>query len=350
MSTAEANLRLETAFRSGSGASPDPSASTDAQPNDDLAVAHRVLATERAGLDAMAALLDDSFSKAVTMMARAHHGGRVVVTGMGKSGHVARKIAATLASTGAPAQFVHPAEASHGDLGMVTQDDMVLAISNSGETPELADIIGYAKRRSIPVVAITRRRDSELARAADVVLVLPDSEEACPLHLAPTTSTTVTMALGDALAVALLERIRFSPEDFNLRHPGGKLGNRLLKVATIMHDGDDLPLAKPDIPMADALIVMTSKSFGCVGLVDEAGRLVGIVTDGDLRRNMGHDLLARQARDVMTASPKTISPDMLAQQAISIMNELSITSVFVVEDDRPVGILHIHDCLRAGVD
>ena len=338
MAIAEAKHRLETAFAPG------------VDDNADLAVARRVLATERAGLDALAALLDDSFSQAVEVMSRAHRGGRVVVTGMGKSGHVARKIAATLASTGAPAQFVHPAEAAHGDLGMVTADDTLLAISNSGETPELAHIIGYAKRRAVPVVAITRQRDSALARAADVVLVLPDSEEACPLNLTPTTSTTVTMALGDALAVALLERIGFSHEDFKLRHPGGKIGSRLIKVAAIMHGGDALPLAAADVPMADALIIMTSKSFGCIGLVDQAGRLAGIVTDGDLRRNMGPDLLARPARAVMTAAPKTITGDMLAQQAISIMNEQSITSLFVVEDDRPVGIVHIHDCLRAGVD
>ncbi len=339
MSIAKAKTRLDRAFA--------PNADT---PASDLAVAHRVLATERAGLDAMAGLLDDSFSDAVALMERTHGRGRVVVTGMGKSGHIARKIAATLASTGTPAQFVHPAEASHGDLGMVTAADAVLAISNSGETTELGDIVAYAKRRSIPVVAITRGRDSALARAADVVLAIPDSEEACPLKLAPTTSTTVTMALGDALAVALLERTGFSPEDFKLRHPGGKLGSRLIKVDAIMHRSPALPLAAADVAMADALIIMTSKSFGCIGLVEDDGRLVGIVTDGDLRRNMGSDLLERPARTVMTADPKTIPPDMLAVQAIAIMNALAITCLFAVEGERPVGILHIHDCLRAGVD
>jgi arabinose-5-phosphate isomerase len=336
MSIAKAKSRLDTAY-------PTPN-------DDDLAVAHRVLATERAGLDAMAGLLDESFAEAVGVMARAHSGGRVVVTGMGKSGHVARKIAATLASTGTPAIFVHPAEASHGDLGMVTRDDTVLAISNSGETAELGDIIAHAKRWAIPVVAITAERTSELARAADVILIIPDSAEACPLNLAPTTSTTVTMALGDALAVALLERVGFSREDFKARHPGGKLGSRLIKVEAIMHRGEALPLVDQDAPMADVLIIMTSKSFGCIGLLDPAGVLVGIVTDGDLRRNMAADLLSRPARTVMTTEPETITPEMLAEQAISIMNELSITSLFVVEDNRPVGILHIHDCLRVGVD
>jgi len=336
MSIAKAKSRLDTAY-------PSPTV-------DDLAVAHRVLATERAGLDAMAGLLDDSFAEAVGVMARAQTGGHVVVTGMGKSGHVARKIAATLASTGTPAIFVHPAEASHGDLGMVTRDDTVVAISNSGETAELGDIIAHAKRWSIPVVAITAERTSALARAADVILAIPDSAEACPLNLAPTTSTTVTMALGDALAVALLERVGFSSEDFKARHPGGKLGSRLIKVEAIMHRGEALPLVDQDAPMADVLIIMTSKSFGCIGLLDPAGVLVGIVTDGDLRRNMAADLLSRPARTVMTTGPKTITADMLAEQAISIMNELSITSLFVVENDRPVGILHIHDCLRVGVD
>ena len=343
MSIAKAEARLDRAVAPNA---PAPEAVAVA----DLAAAHRVLALERAGLEAMAGLLDESFTEAVALLERTRGVGRVIVTGMGKSGHVARKIAATLASTGTPAQFVHPAEASHGDLGMVAPTDTVLAISNSGETAELGDIIAYAKRWTIPVIAITRRRDSALARAADVVLGIPDSEEACPLKLAPTTSATVTMALGDALAVALLERIGFSPEDFKLRHPGGKLGNRLIKVETIMHSGAALPLAPAEVPMADALIVMTAKSFGCIGLVDRDGGLVGIVTDGDLRRNMAGDLLDRPARAVMTTDPKTIPPDMLAAQAISIMNARAITSLFVVRAGRPIGIVHIHDCLRAGVD
>ena len=316
----------------------------------DIAVARRVLETECEGLAALARSVDFAFAEAVEIMSRARGQGRVIVTGMGKSGHVGRKIAATLASTGTPAQFVHPAEASHGDLGMITARDAVLALSNSGETPELSDIIAYAKRHAIPLVAITARAGSALAAAADVLIGLPDTDEACPLNLAPTTSTTMMVALGDALAVALLERVGFSQEDFKLRHPGGQLGKRLIKVERLMHKGDRIPLARPDIVMSEALLIMTSHSFGCIGLVDEDDRLVGVVTDGDLRRNMGERLLKMTAADVMTARPRTISPDALAGQALRVMNENGITGLFVVTDGRPVGILHIHDCLRAGVD
>ena len=316
----------------------------------DIAVARRVLETECEGLAALARSVDFAFAEAVEIMSRARGQGRVIVTGMGKSGHVGRKIAATLASTGTPAQFVHPAEASHGDLGMITAQDAVLALSNSGETPELSDIIAYAKRHAIPLVAITARAESALAAAADVLIGLPDTDEACPLNLAPTTSTTMMVALGDALAVALLERVGFSQEDFKLRHPGGQLGKRLIKVERLMHKGDRIPLARPDIVMSEALLIMTSHSFGCIGLVDEDDRLVGVVTDGDLRRNMGERLLKMTAADVMTARPRTISPDALAGQALRVMNENGITGLFVVTDGRPVGILHIHDCLRAGVD
>ena len=316
----------------------------------DIAVARRVLGTECEGLAALARSVDFAFAEAVEIMSRARGQGRVIVTGMGKSGHVGRKIAATLASTGTPAQFVHPAEASHGDLGMITARDAVLGLSNSGETPELSDIIAYAKRHAIPLVAITARAGSALAAAADVLIGLPDTDEACPLNLAPTTSTTMMVALGDALAVALLERVGFSQEDFKLRHPGGQLGKRLIKVERLMHKGDRIPLARPDIVMSEALLIMTSHSFGCIGLVDEDDRLVGVVTDGDLRRNMGERLLKMTAADVMTARPRTISPDALAGQALRVMNENGITGLFVVTDGRPVGILHIHDCLRAGVD
>jgi arabinose-5-phosphate isomerase len=268
---------------------------------------------------------------------------------MGKSGHVARKIAATLASTGTPAQFVHPAEASHGDLGMIAASDAVLALSNSGDTAELGDIVAYAARFRIPLVAMTRRAPSVLAEAADVALVLPATEEACPLGLAPTTSTTMMLALGDAIAVALLERKGFSSEDFKVFHPGGRLGRRLLRVADIMHGGSAVPLVPRGAPMSEAVLVMTAKSFGCVG-VTEAGRLAGIVTDGDLRRHMESDLLARAVEEVMTASPKTIGPGALAAEALGIMNERAITSLMVVDEERrPLGILHIHDCLRAGI-
>ena len=324
--------------------------SVRAQEAEDIAAARRVLETECAGLAALARSIDFAFAEAVEAMSRAQGQGRVIVTGMGKSGHVGRKIAATLASTGTPAQFVHPGEASHGDLGMITARDTVLAMSNSGETPELSDIIAYTRRHAIPLVAMTASADSALAGAADVLILLPDADEACPLDLAPTTSTTMMMALGDALAVALLERVGFSREDFKLRHPGGQLGKRLVKVERLMHKGDRVPLARPDTVMADALLIMTSHSFGCIGLVDGEDRLVGVITDGDLRRNMGARLLDMPAADVMTARPRTVPPDALADQALRVMNEHGITSLFVVEDDRPVGVLHIHDCLRAGVD
>ena len=323
--------------------------SADAPETGDIAAARRVLETECAGLAALARSIDLAFAEAVEAMARARDSGRVIVTGMGKSGHVGRKIAATLASTGTPAQFVHPGEASHGDLGMITARDTVLALSNSGETPELSDIIAYTRRHGIPLVAVTARAGSALAGAADVVIRLPDAEEACPLDLAPTTSTTMTMALGDALAVVLLERAGFSREEFGLRHPGGQLGRRLVRVERLMHKGGRVPLAGPDIAMADALLIMTSHSFGCIGLVDGAGRLVGVITDGDLRRNMGERLLDMRAAEVMTGRPRTIPPDALAEEALRVMNENGITSLFVVEDRRPVGILHIHDCLRAGI-
>jgi arabinose-5-phosphate isomerase len=275
---------------------------------------------------------------------------RVIVTGMGKSGHIANKIASTLASTGTPAVFVHPAEASHGDLGMITGDDVVIALSNSGETSELADLVTYTRRFKIPLIAITGRANSTLAVAADVALVLPNTPEACPMGLAPTTSTTVMLALGDALAVAMLERKGFSADDFHLLHPGGKLGRLLLRVAGIMHTGDEVPLIGGDRSMADTLLLMTSKSFGCAGIVDDDGRLKGIVTDGDLRRHMSGDLLSLKTEEVMTADPLSVQPSTLASEALGFMNARSITTLFVVEDGRPVGIIHIHDCLRAGVD
>ncbi|MGE0746090.1 MAG: SIS domain-containing protein [Rhodospirillales bacterium] len=314
---------------------------------DDLAVARRVLETEGRGLATLAQALDSRFILALDTLAATQ--GRVVVTGMGKSGHIARKIAATLASTGTPAQYVHPAEASHGDMGNITRDDAVLALSYSGETPELSDIVAFTRLRKIPLVCIVGRAGTTLDRAADVSLVLPALVEACPLDLAPTTSSTVMLALGDAVAVALYERRGFSREDFHQLHPGGQLGRRFVKVADIMHPGEAIPLAAPDTAMSDALLTMTNKSFGCVGIVEADGRLVGIITDGDLRRHMGATLLARPARDVMTTAPKTVSPSLLAAQALALMNERAITSVFVVEDGRPVGIVHIHDCLRAGI-
>ena len=324
--------------------SDDPEAETASS---DVSSAKRVLRIEAAALDALAESLGDPFSKALDIMSAIT--GRVVVTGMGKSGHVAHKIAATLSSTGTPALFVHPAEASHGDLGMIAKGDAVFALSNSGETPELADMVAYAKRFEIPLVAVTGGEESALAKAADVSLVLPKSEEACPMGLAPTTSTTVMLALGDAIAVALLERKGFSQDEFHVLHPGGKLGVRLLKVADIMHTGDELPLIDAGIAMSEALIEMTAKSFGCVGVVNGKGNLQGVITDGDLRRHMSPELVGRKAGEVMTKGAKTIGPNMLASEAVGFMNANSITNVFVVEGKRAVGILHIHDCLRAGV-
>ena len=315
----------------------------------DLAAARRVLAAESEALGVLSDRLGAQFSKALDLLTRGE-GGRVIVTGMGKSGHIGRKIAATLASTGTPAMYVHPAEASHGDLGMVTKHDALLALSNSGETVELTDIVTYSRRYGIPLVAITSRTESSLAEAADLALILPDVGEACPMGLAPTTSTTMMLALGDALAVALLERKGFSSADFQIYHPGGKLGRQLMKVADLMHEGDAVPLVEPDRPMSEVLLVMTQKAFGCVGVVDLSGELLGIITDGDLRRHMEGGLLRRQAAEVMTRGPLTIRPGILAAEALHVMNGKKITSLFVLgEDKKPVGILHLHDCLRAGV-
>lgn len=312
-----------------------------------LASARRVLDTEIGGLRALSEALDGTFAQAVRLIEAVT--GRVVVTGMGKSGHVANKIAATFASTGTPAQYVHPAEASHGDLGMITVNDAVIALSNSGETAELSDIVAYAKLRRIPLISITGRGDSVLSKAADVSLVIPDSPEACPLNLAPTTSTTVMLALGDAIAVALLERRGFSSDDFRLLHPGGKLGSRLTRAVDVMRVGEEMPLVATDTPMTETIIEMTTKRFGCVGVLDEAGTLSGIITDGDLRRHMDDDILAMTASEVMTPRPKTVGEDILAAQVLGMMNDNKITCVFIVRDDRPLGIVQIHDVLRIGL-
>jgi len=314
---------------------------------DDLAAARRVLDAGATALRALADGLGAPFIAALDILAATK--GRVIISGMGKSGHIGNKIAATLASTGTPAFFVHPGEASHGDLGMIMPTDTVFALSNSGETTELADLVAYAARFEIPLIGVTAFADSALARAADVALQLPDSPEACPMGLAPTTSTTMMLALGDAIAVALLERRGFSSADFKILHPGGKLGQRLLKVSDLMHAVEELPLAERSSVMSDVIVLMTTKRFGCAGIVDADGALIGVITDGDLRRNMGDRLLAESAGDVMTGGARTIGPDALASEALAVMNSLSITNLFVVEDGVPVGIVHIHDCLRAGV-
>ena len=312
-----------------------------------LDTARRVIALEAEGLAALAGTLDGSFARAVELILAAQ--GRVIVSGMGKSGHVGRKIAATLASTGTPAQFVHPAEASHGDLGMITPLDVVLVLSNSGETPELSDIIAYTRRFRIPMIGIASRADSTLLRQSDVAIVLPPAAEACGNGIVPTTSTTMTLALGDALAVALMEHRRFTPEHFRTFHPGGRLGARRAKVGDLMHRGEALPLVALDAPMGEVLLTITAKGFGVAGVVDGTGRLAGIVTDGDLRRHLD-GLMGMTAGQVMTANPRTIAAGALAEQAVAEMNARKITCLFVPDAaGRPEGILHIHDCLRAGV-
>ncbi len=311
-----------------------------------LTTGARVIAREAEALSVLSGTLDDSFAEAAATLLAAR--GRVIVSGMGKSGHIARKIAATLASTGTPAHFVHPAEASHGDLGMMAQGDVVLVLSNSGETPELADLVAYTRRWRIPLIGMAGNPDSSLLRQCDVKLVLPKVAEACDTGIVPTTSTAMSLALGDALAIALMEHRQFTPEHFRQFHPGGKLGARLQKVRDLMHE--DLPVVRTGTPMSDTLLVMSQKGFGVVGVEDDTG-LVGIVTDGDLRRHMD-GLLAMTADQVMTASPRTIGPDQLAEQAVAIMNERRITCLFVVyppTSRNAIGILHVHDCLRAGV-
>ncbi|WP_425993828.1 KpsF/GutQ family sugar-phosphate isomerase [Caulobacter sp. DWR1-3-2b1] len=313
---------------------------------DAVSVGQRVLIGEADALRELSSMLGESFVKAVETVFNAK--GRVVCTGMGKSGHVARKIAATLASTGTSAMFVHPAEASHGDLGMIGPDDVVLALSKSGAGRELSDTLAYAKRFSIPLIAMTAVTESQLGQAADILLLLPDAPEATAEVSAPTTSTTLQMALGDALAVALLERRGFTASDFRVFHPGGKLGAMLRTVGDLMHGEQELPLAHIDAPMSDALLVMSEKRFGAVGVIDTAGALIGLITDGDLRRHMD-GLMSHIAGEVMTRAPLTIAPSALAAEALKIMNERRITVLFVVEGERPVGVLHVHDLLRAGI-
>ncbi|WP_430421382.1 KpsF/GutQ family sugar-phosphate isomerase [Phenylobacterium sp.] len=316
---------------------------------DTIAVGRRVLETEAEALVRMAANLGEPFAQAVETLFTAR--GRIVCTGIGKSGHVARKIAATLASTGSAAMFVHPSEASHGDLGMIGADDVILALSKTGETRELADVIAYAARFDIPLIGLTAAADGTLARASDIVLLLPDAPEATDAVNAPTTSTTLQMAMGDALAVALLERRGFQPKDFKVLHPGGKLGAMLRTAADLMHGREELPLVAPETPMQKALLVMTEKRWGIVGVVDPQGCLLGAITDGDLRRHIV-GLLDHTAGEVMTPGPrKTAPPGMLAGEALALMSDPApaVTVLFVVDDGKPVGILHVHDLLRAGV-
>ncbi len=311
--------------------------------------ARQVITHEADALVKLAANLDASFDEAITLLLQAK--GRVIISGMGKSGHIARKIAATLASTGTPAHFVHPAEASHGDLGMMTKGDVVIVLSNSGETPELADLVAYTRRFGIPMIGVASRPNSTLLQQADIGILLPSLSEACGTGVVPTTSTTMTLALGDAIAVALMKHRDFTPEKFRDFHPGGKLGAQLSKVADLMHTGDAVPLVQADTPMGDALLVISQKGFGVVGVLDESDQLIGIVTDGDLRRHMD-GLLAFTASEVMTTAPTTVAPQALAEAALAVMNDRKITCLFATTDDgtnKVAGILHIHDCLRAGI-
>lgn len=301
----------------------------------------------RALVDAIAGRLAEPFSAAVDALKNAR--GRVIVTGIGKSGHVGQKLAATFASTGTPAFFVHPSEASHGDLGMITRDDVILALSWSGETVELKNILTFSRRFAVPLIAITSRSESALGRSADIVLELPRIKEACPHGLAPTTSTTIQLAIGDALAIALLEVKGFTAHDFKDFHPGGSLGAQLKFVSDVMHPADRLPLADEATLMSDAIVIMTQRSFGCLGVLDPKGRLIGIITDGDLRRHMRHNLMATRVGDIMTRKPKTIKPGVMASAALEMLNASRITALFVVDKGKPVGIIHVHDLLHKGV-
>ncbi len=315
-----------------------------------LATAHRTVEAERRALEALATTLQGPlavpFSRAVDCVRQ--HPGRLIITGVGKSGHVGVKIAATLASTGTPAFFVHAGEASHGDLGMITEADTILALSWSGETPELASIVSYSRRFRVPLIALTSAAESALGRAADIVLEMPRVVEACPLGLAPTSSALIQLALGDALAVALLEARGFSAEDFRVFHPGGRLGANLRTVGEIMHTGDRVPLTAASARLHDAILIMSAKSFGVVGVTNTRGRLVGVITDGDLRRHLAPDILDRPVEAIMTQEPKIVPPDMLVATCLEVLNSLGITAVFVENDGRPAGIVHMHDLLRIG--
>ena len=331
--------------------SPVPYAPTDGEATDARATGSRSVRIGIAALEDLSAALEGELGRAFatavdTILATR---GRLIVAGVGKSGHIGRKIAATLASTGTLAFFVHPTEASHGDLGMISRDDTVLALSWSGETAELGDLIDYSRRFSVPLIAVTCNAASTLGRAADTVLALPRVRESCPHNLAPTSSTLIQLAVGDALAVALLERRRFTTSHFGTFHPGGSLASRLKTVDQLMHAGDELPLVRRDTPMTEVLLEITGRRFGCSGVTDARGLLVGIVTDGDLRRHMGASFLTMTAEAVMTPAPLVVEPALLASAALEIMSRRRVTVLFVVDGGRPVGILHVHDLIRAGV-
>ncbi len=311
-----------------------------------LASARKTLTAEREGLLQLEESLGTDFEAAIQSIMETS--GRLIVTGMGKSGHVAKKITATLASTGTPAHYVHPGEASHGDLGMILPEDIVLGLSWSGETPELGSLIAYVKRFDIPLIAITSNTDSALGKAANICLTLPKAEEACPNGLAPTTSTTMQLALGDAIAIALLEMRGFTATDFKKFHPGGKLGASLTTIGEIMYRGDEIPLIADNILMSEAIVTMSQLGFGCLGVIDSAQNLIGIITDGDLRRHMGADILTKTTSEIMTAPPKTITANMIAAEALAIMNKNKIQGLFICDQAQPIGFIHLHDLLRLG--
>ena len=322
--------------------------STQSQIDLDKASAIKTIDSEIEAINALKHSIEPkSLTKALDFMQDSK--GRIIITGMGKSGHIGRKIAASLASTGTPSFFVHPAEASHGDLGMITEDDVVIAISNSGESRELIDILNYCKRFGIKLIAITKNPESSLAKAGDIILELPNNGEACPLGLAPTNSTTATLVLGDILTIGMIERKGFSKEDFNDRHPGGKLGSILKRVSDLMHTGQEMPILDENSNMQAVLLEMTSKRLGCVGFINQTGELTGILTDGDLRRCLSAKILEEKASDLMTRNPKTISPDAMTAEALKIMHDKKITNLFVLQDKKPIGVIHIHDLLNNGV-
>lgn len=312
-----------------------------------LTAGRQTITAEAEALSCLAASLDENFVTAVKILSE--NNSHIIVSGIGKSGHIARKIAATFSSVGQPAFFVHPAEASHGDLGMITPQDRLLLLSHSGETAELKSMLDYSRRFHIPLVAITAKENSNLASVADITLCYPPVPEACPMGLAPTTSTAIMLALGDALAIATLHTRSFSPTDFRTFHPGGNLGKQLSRVLDFMHTGDRLPILSKGTLMHECLIKMSYFGFGCIAIIDEQGFLEGVITDGDLRRHMHEGLLSEKVEDIMNPNPIVISADILMAEALAIMQEKSVTSLFIGADKKPVGILHIHDCLRAGI-
>lgn len=315
--------------------------------NSDILNAYKTIDCEIEAINELKNSLDENLTKALDLIDSAK--GRVIISGMGKSGHIGKKIAASLASCGTPSFFVHPAEASHGDLGMVTDDDVIIAISNSGESRELIDILNYSKRFGIKLIAITKNPESSLGKAGDIVLKLPNSKEACPLGLAPTSSTTATLVLGDVITTAMIERRGFSKAQFNQRHPGGKLGSILQKAKDLMHTNDEMPILNLNATVNEIIMEMTSKRLGCVGFVDDEGKLKGMFTDGDLRRCLNDDLKTATAKDIMTKNPITIDKELFATEVVKILNEKKITNIFVVEDEKPIGTIHIHDLLKVGI-